>query len=241
MTLKYMWMWDHWKMFGLMILCCQEMLKLASGLPDPFSWEASASCARLSKAWQKPLSTLRSQVYWRSLSTTYKCSWSAFYFTLWLGYLSWKSCCFGVAHRTSYYSLQWLQDFEAVVHLFCSSIYHPEFFWSCVALYVCPLHVCVSPSVSLTYRPDILGSCRTDFKGVVKPGKSWKRTRQKIYWHWCSLTQKNANILQWSPRRRGCPSKNSCRKQCCFSANFKSEKNLPVFIDENTCWFLSDW
>lgn len=59
-----------------------------------------------------------------------------------------------------------------MMHIFCSSIYRPEVFGPGVALYVCLLHVCVSPPVSLTYRSDILDSCRPDFKGVVKPGKS---------------------------------------------------------------------
>lgn len=93
-----------------------------------------------------------------------------FYFVTWLPKL--QKLLFWVAYRTFYYLLQWLQDFEVVMQIFCSSIYHPEVFWSRVALYVCPLHVCVPPSVSLTYRSDILGSCRPDFKGVVKHGKS---------------------------------------------------------------------
>lgn len=211
MTPKHMWMWGHWNMFGLIMLCCQEMLKLASGLPDPFSWEASASCARLSKVGISLFQPWEAKEKSYSVCMAYECSWSAFYFTLWLGYLSRKCCCFGVPYRTSYYLLQWLQDFKVVIYHISFTfihnfhIYHPEIFWSCVAVYVCPLHVCLSPSVSLTYGSDILDSCRPDFKRVVKPSKSWKRPRQKIYWHWCSHTQKNHQYFAVESQRKMVP------------------------------------
>lgn len=165
-------------------------------LARSFQLRGLCQLCKAQQCWYKPFSTLRSQVYWRSL-IVFVLSTNApvQHFILCLGYLSWKCCCFGVAYRTSYYLLQWLQDFKVVMRIFCSSIYHPEVFWSCVALYVCPLSVCVFPSVSLTYRSDILDSCRPDFKGVVKPGKNWKRPGQKIYCHWWSHRQKKVTIL----------------------------------------------
>lgn len=165
-------------------------------LARSFQLRGLCQLCKAQQCWYKPFSTLRSQVYWRSLMVfVLSANAPGQHFILCLGYLSWKCCCFGVAYRTSYYLLQWLQDFKVVMRIFCSSIYHPEVFWSCVALYVCPLSVCVFPSVSLTYRSDILDSCRPDFKGVVKPGKNWKRPGQKIYCHWWSHRQKKVTIL----------------------------------------------
>lgn len=80
--------------------------------------------------------------------TVYKCSWSAFYFTLWFGYLSWKRCCFGVAYRVPCYLPQWLHDFKYVVHIFCSAIYRSEVFCSCCSVCVSPSWMCVPFCIS---------------------------------------------------------------------------------------------
>lgn len=183
------------------------MLKLAPSLPDPVSLEAYASSARLSEV---DLDLLQP---WE-VTYTGEDLWSLYYlqmhlvsifFSPPLGYLSWKCYCFDVAYRTSYNLLQLLQDFKVIMYIFPSSIYCPEVF-----LVSAPFMV----RAPLTYGSDILDSCRPDFKGVIKPGKSWRSPGQKIHWHFCSCPKK-ANILQWSPRGGLCSSKNSFRKCCC--------------------------
>lgn len=181
------------------------MLKLAPSLPDPVSLEAYASSARLSEVGLNLLQpwevTYTGEIC--GVCTTYNCTWLAFFFSL--GYLSWKCYCFDIAYRTSYNLLQLLQDFKVIMYIFPSPIYCPEVF-----LVSAPFVV----RASLTYGSDILDSCRPDFKGVIKPGKSWRSPGQKIHWHFCNCPKK-ANILQWSPRGRLCSSKNSFRKCGC--------------------------